>query len=81
MQNSPALNSHWYLEYIEEKNGIYNDKIMGWTSSNDPNSQLSIQFPTLESAIAYANKAQIDYEVIYSNTKKFLKKTYAENFQ
>ena len=81
MQNSPSLNKSWYLEVEDLQKQLYNDKIMGWTSSNETLSQVKLQFPDLASAEKYAKESSIEYEVIYSNSKKIRPKSYAENFK
>ena len=53
---------------------------MGWESSTDTLSELKLEFSTKELAIEYAKKNKINFEIIESNVKKIIKKSYAENF-
>ena len=53
---------------------------MGWESSSDTLSELKLEFSTKESAINYAKKKRIDYELIEPKKRKIVKKSYADNF-
>ena len=68
----------WLLEFITDKPGI--NPLMGWESSSDTNSELNLEFSSKELAIDYAKKNKINYELIESNERKIVKKSYADNF-
>ena len=78
MQSGLAKSIKWILEY-ETKNPTKNP-LMGWESSSDTLSELKLEFSTKESAINYAKKKKIDYELIEPKKRKIVKKSYADNF-
>ena len=53
---------------------------MGWESSTDTLSELKLEFSTKVLAINYAKKNKIVYDLIEPKVKKFIKKSYADNF-
>ena len=78
MQSGKGKSEKWVLEYVSQRN-IYNP-LMGWESSKDTNSQIKINFSSKEQAIEFANKNNIKYQIIEPNKKKFVIKSYADNF-
>ena len=78
MQSGLGKSVKWILEY-ETKDPTKNP-LMGWESSSDTLSELKLEFSTKESAINYAKKKRIDYEVIEPKKRKIVKKSYADNF-
>ena len=78
MQSGLAKNNKWILEF-KTKDPTKNP-LMGWESSSDTYTELKLQFSSKELAIEYAKKNKIDYEIIESNTRKIIKKSYADNF-
>ena len=78
MQSGIAKTKDWILEYIVEKNSI--NPLMGWESSKNTLSELNLKFSSKDSAIKYAKKNKIDYEIIEPKNKKVIKKSYADNF-
>ncbi len=78
MQSGLAKSIKWILEY-ETKDPTKNP-LMGWESSSDTSSELKLEFSTKESAINYAKKKRIDYELIEPKKRKVVKKSYADNF-
>ena len=78
MQSGLAKSIKWILEY-ETKDPTKNP-LMGWESSSDTLSELKLEFSTKESAINYAKKKRIDYELIEPKKRKIVKKSYADNF-
>ena len=78
MQSGLAKSVKWILEY-ETKDPSKNP-LMGWESSSDTLSELKLEFSTKESAINYAKKKRIDYELIEPKKRKIVKKSYADNF-
>tara|TARA_B100000963_G_scaffold338484_1_gene335387 strand:- start:36 stop:317 length:282 start_codon:yes stop_codon:yes gene_type:complete len=78
MQSGLAKSIKWILEY-ETKDPTKNP-LMGWESSSDTLSELKLEFSTKESAINYAKKKKIDYEIIEPKKRKIVKKSYADNF-
>ncbi len=78
MQSGKGKSEKWVLEYVSQKSK-YNP-LMGWESSKDTNSQIKLNFSSKEQAIEYANKNNIKYKLIEPNKKKFVIKSYADNF-
>ena len=78
MQSGLGKSIKWILEY-ETKDPTKNP-LMGWESSSDTLSELKLEFSTKESAINYAKKKRIDYELIEAKKRKIVKKSYADNF-
>ena len=78
MQSGSKKFDKWIIEFITEKTGI--NPLMGWESSSDTYSELNLEFKSKELAIEYAKKNKIDYELIEPNVRKFIKKSYSDNF-
>jgi len=78
MQSGIKKLNKWKIEFVTDKPGI--NPLMGWESSTDTFSELILEFSSKELAIEYANKNNINYEIIESNIKKINKKSYADNF-
>ena len=78
MQSGLGKNDKWIIEYITKNPGI--NPLMGWESSTDTLSELKLEFSTKESAIDYAKKNKIIFEIIESKQRKIFKKSYADNF-
>ena len=78
MQSGLAKSIKWILEY-ETKDPTKNP-LMGWESSSDTLSELKLEFSTKEKAIEYAKNNNISFKLIEPNKKKFVIKSYADNF-
>ena len=78
MQSGLGKTDKWILEY-ETKDPTSNP-LMGWESSNDTLSELRLEFTSKESALNYARKMKINYEIIEPKKRKITKKSYADNF-
>ncbi len=78
MQSGIKKFDKWVVEFVTEKTGI--NPLMGWESSTDTLNELNLKFSSKESAIEYAKKNKIKYELIDSNDRKIVKKSYADNF-
>ena len=63
MQSGTAKTNKWILEF-KTKNPTTNP-LMGWESSNDTLSELTLEFSSKELAINYAKKKKINFEIIY----------------
>ena len=53
---------------------------MGTETTTDTIGEVLLKFPTKEKAIEYAEKNNISYSVIEPKKKKFVIKSYADNF-
>ena len=80
MQSGHAKTKDWVLEY-EPESPREIEPLMGWTSSNDMLSQVSLSFDTKEEAIAYAETNGVPYRVFEPHKRKLSKKSYADNFK
>ena len=78
MQSGMAKDNKWVLEFITKD--PTKNPLMGWESSSDTLSELKLEFSSKESAIKYAKKKKIDFELIEPKKRKIVKKSYAENF-
>ena len=78
MQSGTSKYNKWLIEFTTEEPGI--NPLMGWESSTDTLGELKLEFSTKELAVDYANKNKIKYELIESNKRKIVKKSYSDNF-
>lgn len=81
MSSGTAKTRVWLLEFTpSEARSV--DPLMGWTSSSDTQSQVSLQFATKDDAVAYAAAHGIDAQVKDPNKRKanIRANGYAENF-
>ena len=78
MQSGLGKINKWILEF-ETKDPTKNP-LMGWESSSDTMGELKLEFSSKISAINYAKRKKIDYEIIEPKKRKIVKKSYAENF-
>jgi NADH dehydrogenase len=62
MQSGQAKTRDWVLEFVPAE-ARWIEPLMGWTGSDDMNSQVQLRFPTRDEAIAYAEKAGLAYQV------------------
>lgn len=80
MQSGRALTQKWILEY-EPATRREPDPLMGWSSAADTLNQVRIKFPTLEEAVAFAQKKGFDFQVIEPHDRLPKPKAYADNFK
>ncbi|HET7336250.1 MAG TPA: ETC complex I subunit [Rhizomicrobium sp.] len=80
MQSGRARTKAWVLEYEPERPRAI-DPLMGWTSSDDMRSQVSMEFDSVDEAIAFADKHAIAYQVFEPRPHKTRPKSYADNFR
>lgn len=78
MQSGTAYTNSWKIEFNSEAR--YEYWLMGWTSSNDPLSNLSLTFPTKEAAIQFCEKNKLQWFVEEQPERKIRRKSYADNF-
>jgi hypothetical protein len=79
-QSGLARTRLWLLEF-EPASRKERERLMGWTSSRDTRRQVRLTFPTLEEAIAYAEKLGFDYAVEQTHDRAVKPKSYADNFR
>ena len=78
MQSGYGKTKNWVLEF--ETSDPSTNALMGWELSKDTLNSVRINFSTKEKAIKYAKKNNIDFKIIKPNKKKFILKSYADNF-
>ena len=78
MQSGLRKTKNWLLEFDTLNTGI--NLLTGWETSNDTMSEVKLEFETKEQAINYAKKNNINYYIVEPQEKKFIKKSYSENF-
>ena len=81
MSSGLAKTKLWILEFTPESTSEI-DPLMGWTSSGDTQSQVTLAFETKQAAIDYAEENGIDVQVTEPNKRKFNVRAggYGENF-
>lgn len=80
MQSGQAKTGYWVLQYEPEQAKMI-EPLMGYTSTSDMQSQVQIQFDTLEEAVAYAKAAGIAYQVEPSHQSHRANISYSDNFR
>lgn len=80
MQSGDAKTRYWVLEY-EPNTPREAEPLMGWTSSNDMKSQISLRFPSKDDAVKYAERNGVPYRIFEPHPRKRTKKAYADNFK
>ncbi|MFD1911375.1 ETC complex I subunit [Halodurantibacterium flavum] len=81
MQSGTAKSKAWVLKFSPATpRGV--DPLMGWTSSSDMQSQVSLRFATREAAEEYAREHGIEYTVLEPKERKpnIRPLGYGENF-
>ncbi len=81
MTSGMAKTHVWVLEFIQESSRTV-DPLMGWTSSDDTQSQVRLRFATKEAAQEYADTHGIDAMVSIPQPRKANIRPggYGENF-
>ena len=78
MQSGRGKLKDWILEFTTKDPSI--NPLMGWETSTDTLEEVVLKFPSKEKAIEYAERNNILYNVIEPKKKKFVIKSYADNF-
>ncbi len=78
MQSGRGKLKKWVLEF--ETKDPTTDPMMGWESSDDTMSEVKLEFSSKEKAIEYAKQNNIDFTLIEPKPRKFVIKSYADNF-
>ena len=81
MQSGSAKTHGWVLEFAPAS-GPEVDPLMGWTSSDDTQSQVRLNFETRDAAEAYATANGIAFDVVEPKLRKPIlrQRGYGENF-
>src|SRR5262245_24142241 len=80
MQSGKARTRSRVLAY-EPETPRKTEPLMGWTASTYMRSQVSLEFDSLEEAVAYAQKNAIPYQVFEPHTPTAKAKAYSDNFR
>ena len=81
MQSGVARTKRWILEYAPE-HARQIDPLMGWTSSDDTQTQVRLRFDTQKQAEDYAREHGLDYVVQppHKRAPNIRPRGYGENF-
>lgn len=81
MQSGTAKTKVWVLEF-EPDDAREIDPLMGWTSSDDTQSQVRLRFATRDEAIAYAREQGVEFVVLdpHQRQPNIRMRGYGENF-
>jgi len=77
---SGARTRKWVLAY-EPASRRRPDPLMGWSSAADTLNEVWLRFDTMEEAVAFATKKDLDYTVIQPQESSEKPKSYADNFR
>ena len=80
MQSGKARSEEWVLEFESHRPHVP-DPLTGWSGGGDTQAQVTIGFPTLEAALAYAAKYDIAYHLVPPAERKLRLQAYADNFR
>ena len=78
MQSGRGKLKDWILEF--ETRDPKTNSLMGWESSDDTLNEVKLKFSSKEKAMEYADANAIEYKVLEPKQKKFVIKSYEENF-
>lgn len=81
MQSGQGKTKSWVLEF-DPATARQTDPLMGWTSSSDMSSQVKLTFDSQDSAIAYAQKHGLAYQVFAPKSRAHVIRNagYGDNF-
>ena len=77
MQSGKRNTKNWLLEFDTLNTGI--NPLTGWESSVDTMSEVKLEFSSMDEAINYAKKHNIDFYLVEPQKRKIIKKSYADN--
>jgi hypothetical protein len=80
MQSGKARAGEWVLQF-ESRSPHVPDPLTGWSGGGDTQAQVTIAFPTLEAAQAYADKYGIHCHLVPPVERKLKLQAYADNFK
>jgi hypothetical protein len=79
-QSGKANAGLWLLQF-ERQEPQRPDPLTGWNGSGDTNTQVRINFPTKDAAIAYCDKLGLQYHVVPAPPVRMKIQAYADNFR
>lgn len=71
----------WMLEFKDKEKERFLEPLMSRTSSKNMQSEVKLEFETVEDAIRFAEKNNYIYEVSEPHEPKLIRKSYASNFK
>ena len=77
--SAPRPRERWVLEF-EPTRRQGPDRLIGWIGGADPLSQVRLEFPSREAALAYVRRHDLDCEAGEPRRRRSVPKSYAENF-
>ena len=80
MQSGQATAGEWILQF-ESHRAHTPDPLTGWSGGADTQSQVTLKFPTVEAAKAYAERNAIAYHLVPPSERKLKLQSYADNFK
>ena len=80
MQSGIKNTKKWYLESMDINERSLNLSF-DWSSSKNIEDQIKISFNDLQSAIDFAEKNNLVYEVLVPNQSNQILKSYSDNFK
>ena len=78
MQSGRGKLKEWLLEF--DTRDPKTNVLMGWESSDDTLKEVKLKFSSRQKAIDYAQANNIEFKLIEPKQKKFVIKSYEENF-
>tara|TARA_A100001011_G_scaffold218483_1_gene226458 strand:- start:11856 stop:12140 length:285 start_codon:yes stop_codon:yes gene_type:complete len=78
MQSGRSKQKTWILEFITKDSKT--NPLMGWESSTDTLGEVILKFPSKEKAVEYAQRNSISFKIVEPQKRKFIIKSYADNF-
>jgi len=81
MQSGQAKTRDWVLDFVPA-DAKWIDPLMGWTGSDDMNSQVRLRFASQAEAIAYAERYGIAFELFEPKKRRHILRQngYGDNF-
>jgi hypothetical protein len=80
MQSGRARTGEWLLE-VERAMPQRPDPLTGWPGSGDTDTQVQLQFPTRDAALAYAAANGLTVEIVPLGPRRLKLQAYADNFR
>lgn len=83
MQSGISKSQKWFMKFTNytTEHSQYIFDIMNWVGSENNLKTISIPFESLETAINFATKNNLDYTISKSGTRIVRRKSYADNFK
>ena len=79
-QSGSRRSGTWVLEF-ESKAAKRPDPLTGWSGGADTQTQVQMNFETLEAAVGYAERNDIPYHVVPATEPKMRIQSYADKFR